>query len=449
MRPTDIQWVLFIWICLGIVHERGYYDMDKVQDVEMKQAELLSWIDNQEEFLIQFLQELLYIPAENPPGYTYGIAEFIERKLKEFGFDNTQLLKVSNEDLEAVGLKEAQNILTVQSFGTNGGPEIALSANGDTVPPGIGWTVDPYDAEIINGAIFGRGAAIAKSDIAVYTFALLALKKLSTVEDLSGSVRLAYTFDGESGGTLGPKWLLDHKYMDPDMAITPGFTHSILNAHNGCIQLEVRLSGRATHGSIQSNGVDTLYAMNDILSALYQYREDLQEKQSGIRGLHSPTLTIGQIEGGTSISIIPDQCTIRLDRRFIPEEDGAEVEQRLEQLIREEVSAHTGIECEIERVLYAPTFGPTSEESTLIQALTQNWELMFPGKALKIGGIPLYSDARHFSEMGIPTVMFGAGPASIEEANGYAADEHVQISDLVQATKIVALTLYDLLLEKD
>lgn len=418
--------------------------MNEEKKQSMIETLINEWIHKNEEFIIQFVQELLYIPSENPPGNTYDIAEFLARRLKEFGLTNTQLLQVDAEAAKNAGVESAQNVLTVQNFGNTHHPEIVLNAYGDTVPPGIGWTHDPYDAEIENGAIYGRGAAIAKSDIAVYTLSVLALKEIAE-KDLRGRIRLAFTFDGESGGFLGPKWLLDQKFINPDMAITPGFTHSILNAHNGSLQLKVTLSGKGTHGSIHETGIDTIEAMHHVLSVLYEYRKSLKEIKSNVRGIHSPTLTIGLIKGGTSISTVPDQCSISLDRRFIPEENGLQVEEELYELIRSASEDLPGIHCDIERILYIPTFGPTGHNTRLLQTISKQWKKVFPEKELKIGGIPLYSDARHFSESGIPTIMFGAGPASIDEARGYQADEHIRIDDLFKATKIITMTLYELL----
>lgn len=428
-------------------HIKGEQCMTEKKPTRTIEVLIDEWIEKNEKLIIQFLQELLYIPSENPPGNTYDIAEFLTRRLKELGLANTQLLKVDKTAANHVGVESAQNVLTVQNFGTDSSPEIVLNAYGDTVPPGVGWMYDPYDAEIVDGSVYGRGAALAKSDIAAYTFSVLALKELAKT-DLRGRIRLAFTFDGESGGFLGPKWLLDQKFIDPDMAITPGFTHSILNAHNGCLQLRVTLTGRGTHGSLHDSGSDAVEAMQYVLGILYEYRESLKKKSSIVRGLDSPTLTIGLIEGGTSISVVPDRCSISLDRRFIPEEDGLKVEEELYELIHEATQGLSNISCDIERILYAPTFGPTSQDTQLLKTLGRQWQKVFPKNELKIGGIPLYADARHFSERGIPTVMFGAGPSTLEEARGYQADEHIKIDDLLKAVKIISLTLYELLLEQ-
>ena len=97
------------------------------------------------------------------------------------------------------------NLLVRRRFG-EGGPMIALNAHGDVVPPGEGWTKDPYGAEIVDGWMYGRGVAVSKSDFATYAFALLALEELErSGARLNGTVELHLTYDEEAGGEIGPR----------------------------------------------------------------------------------------------------------------------------------------------------------------------------------------------------------------------------------------------------
>ena len=125
----------------------------------------------------------------------------------------------------------ATNLIVRRRFG-QGGPTIALNAHGDVVPPGSGWTHDPYGAEIVDGWMVGRGAAVSKSDIATYAFAMLALEKCGAA--LNGAVELHVTYDEEAGGEIGPRYLLEQGLSRPDLAIGAGFSYAVVNAHNGC-----------------------------------------------------------------------------------------------------------------------------------------------------------------------------------------------------------------------
>jgi len=407
--------------------------------------EILQWIDAHQEQLVKFVQDLVSIPSDNPPGDCYDIAEFIHKRLGDFQFEDVSLLEVDPQEVKANGMIRVANVVSTTSYGDGEGPVIALNSHGDVVAPGLGWTQDPYGGAIVDGKIYGRGAAVSKSDIATYTFAVMALRQVA--QQLSGKVSLAFTFDEEVGGIIGPKWLLDNGHITADMAIAAGFTYSIVNAHNGCLHLEIKVNGKSAHAAAPDTGHDAIEAMTGVLQALYDYRRTLSQVRSNVPGIESPTMVVGLISGGINTNVVPDECTIRIDRRLIPEEDGEQVEQEIRQVVERAVREYTGIEAQIERILLAKSFGPTPEDTPLIQTLGANWKELMDGE-LTIHGVPLYADARLFAEAGIPTVMFGAGPRTLLEANGHRADEHVRIDDLVRATKIVALTLYDLLKNK-
>lgn len=410
---------------------------------ESKQK-ILQWIDLEKEKVIQFLQELVTIPSDNPPGDCSAIAEHIYKRLGHFDFSQTDLLEIEPEEVRSNGMIRVANIVSRTIFGNGEGPEIALNAHGDVVAPGLGWTQDPYGGKIVDGKLYGRGAAVSKSDIAAYTFAVMALRQVAA--ELSGKAVLAFNFDEETGGNIGVKRMIEKGHIRPDMAISAGFSYSIVNSHNGCLHLEVQLKGKSAHAAAPYTGHDALEAMTGVLQSIYTYRRSLDNIHSNVPGIDSPTLVVGLVSGGINTNVVPDQCTIRIDRRLIPEEDGEKVERELRQLVEQTVRDYEGIQVEIRRILLAKSFKPTPENSPLIQTLASNWKKVMGGDP-EIHGIPLYTDARHFAEAGIPVILFGAGPRTLLEANGHRADEHVRIGDLIQATKILALTLYDLLRE--
>lgn len=424
--------------------EQGKYNRRltkmNTQTLSTEKQQIVQFIEENKGELLKFLQELVSIPSDNPPGDCQKIAEYIDEQLKGFDFEEVLLKEVDEEIVKSVGMIRASNVIAYETYGE--GIEITLNSHGDVVPPGLGWTQDPYGGTIIDGKLYGRGAAVSKSDIASYTFAVLALRQLK--EKLSGKISLAFTFDEETGGDIGPKWVIENGYIKPDLAICPGFTYSLINAHNGCLHLEVKVKGKSAHAAEPQTGYDAIEATTGLLTELYKHRKTLNKNVSAIAGIGSSKLTVGLIKGGINTNVVPDECTLRMDRRMIPEEDPREVEASLRQIIRDAVSGYEGIEVEINRVLLANSFGPTPVDSPLVQAISSNWNEIMGGE-LEISGSPLYTDARHFTEAGIPTVLFGAGPRTLLEANGHRADEHVQVDDVINATKIVALSLFDLL----
>ncbi len=388
---------------------------------------------------VEFLKALVRVPSDNPPGDCAPHAEVAARHLAALGFA-VERHPVPDAEVKAQGMVSVVNLVVRERFG-QGGPTIALNAHGDVVPPGQGWSRDPYGAEEADGALYGRGAAVSKSDFATYAFALLALK--ADPAGLSGTVELHLTYDEEAGGLLGPKWLLEQNISAPDFAIGAGFSYAVVTAHNGCLHLEVEVRGRQAHAAMPESGADALEAATSVLAALYQERRRLAGTISQVPGIGTPKLTVGLISGGINTNVVPDRVVMRLDRRLIPEEDGVDAERDLVALI-ERAGARPGIRIACRRILLAEPLRPSAGVERLVEPLSRHASAVL-GTPVNAAGVPLYTDARHYAERGIPTVLYGAGPRSILDANAHAADEHLRLTDLAAATQVVTATLRDLL----
>ena len=150
---------------------------------------------------------------------------------------------------------------------------------------------------------------------------------------LAGTVELHLTYDEETGGLIGPGWLLEHGISKPDYAISAGFAYGVTIAHNGCLHLEVIVRGRSAHAARPETGVDALAATTAILTTLYAFRSQLTERVSAVPGIGHANLNVGLIAGGINTNVVPDKVTFRIDRRMIPEESPRSVEQELRDLI--------------------------------------------------------------------------------------------------------------------
>ncbi len=396
----------------------------------------------------ELLAELVRVPSDNPPGDCAAHAARATQLLTAAGLSVEQHA-VPESEVRAAGMISATNLIVRERFGA-AGPCIALNAHGDVVPPGLGWTQDPYGGTVAidpqHGAVmYGRGVAVSKSDIATYAYAMLALRALaSDAVSLTGSVELHLTYDEETGGDIGPRWLLAQGLTRPDLAICAGFSYAVTTAHNGCLHLEVTVHGRQGHAAMPESGVDALAATTRILSALYASRDALRSRRSAVSGITHPTLNVGLIHGGINTNVVPDRVTFRLDRRIVPEESPATVEAELRALLESAAATLPGIRIEIRRVLLALPLRPLPGAARITAALRRHGETFF-GTPIGEHGVPLYTDARHYSEAGIPTVLYGAGPRTLGEANGHAADECLRLEDLRHATETLVATLAELL----
>jgi acetylornithine deacetylase/succinyl-diaminopimelate desuccinylase-like protein len=394
-----------------------------------------------------FLAELVRVPSDNPPGDCIAHAERARALLEARGFA-VEIDPVPQAAVEAVGMIAANNLIVRHAFG-EGGPCIAMNAHGDVVPPGQGWSVDPYGAVVrddpVHGPVmYGRGVAVSKSDFATYTFALRALQRIADAHPLRGRVELHFTYDEETGGEIGPQRLLQQHLTKPDYAISAGFSYAVTTAHNGCLHLEVIVHGKQGHAAMPASGVDALEAATRILGALYAARVEIARTRSKTVGIEHPTLNIGLISGGINTNVVPDRVSFRLDRRVIPEESFDAVETGLRALIEDTAAAVHGIRVEIRRVLRALPLRKLPGAEILTQALQRNGEALF-GTPIAEQGVPLYTDARHYAAAGIPTVLYGAGPRTLAEARGHAADEQLRLADLRRATAVVACAVAELL----
>jgi acetylornithine deacetylase/succinyl-diaminopimelate desuccinylase-like protein len=399
---------------------------------------LRAFLEERREAQTAFLAELVRTPSDNPPGDCAWPAERMAGCLEGLGF-TVERHVVPPDVARAGGMASVTNLIVRRRFGD--GPVIALNAHGDVVPPGDGWTADPYGAEIRDGWMYGRGAAVSKSDIATYAFALLALKQEPPSR---GTVELHITFDEETGGDLGPRWLLAEGITRPDLAIGAGFSYQVVEAHNGCLHLEVEVTGRSAHAAKPWTGVDALECATAIMSALYELRRGLVSRASAVPGIGAPQLNIGLISGGINTNVVPDRVVFRLDRRIVPEERPDVAEAELRELIIRAASAVPEAGISVRRILLAAPLTPLPGGRELTDLLCAHATGIM-GEKVGAGGVPLYTDARHYAAAGVPIALYGAGPRTIEEANAHRADERVPMADLHRATEVVALTLADLL----
>ena len=407
-------------------------------------AKLDSWIDAHFDEEVKFLQALVRVPTDTPPGNNAPHAERTAELIAAWGFD-AEKHAVPAQEVKDYGLESITNLIVRRPYG-DGGRTIALNAHGDVVPPGEGWTHDPYGGEIEDGKLFGRAAAVSKSDFATFTFAVRALEAVAKPKQ--GRVELHFTYDEEFGGLLGPGWLLKNKLTKPDLMIAAGFSYEVVTAHNGCLQMEVTVQGKMAHAAVPSTGVDALQGAVHILNALYAQNTLYQQVTSKVEGISHPYLNVGRIEGGTNTNVVPGKVVFKLDRRMIPEENPAEVEATIREVIAKAAAEFKtpagGIEVDVRRILLAHAMKPLPGNKPLVDAIQKHGGELF-GQLIPAMGTPLYTDVRLYGEAGIPGVIYGAGPRTVLESHAKRNDERVVLEDLRRATKVIARTLADLL----
>ena len=405
--------------------------------------QLDAWIDQHFDEEVRFLQALVQLPTDTPPGNNAPHAKRTAELLAGFGLQ-AEKHAVPEAEVKAAGLQSITNLIVRRHYAA-GGRTIALNAHGDVVPPGEGWTHDPYGGEIVDGKIYGRATAVSKGDFASFTFAVRALEALQSAgAPLKGNVELHFTYDEEFGGEMGPGWLLKNGLTKPDLMIAAGFSYEVVTAHNGCLQMEVTVHGKMAHAAIPDTGIDALQGAVTILNALYAQNLKYKQVTSKVPGIQHPYLNVGRIEGGTNTNVVPGKVSLKLDRRMIPEEDPVAVEADIRRVIAEATASFPGITVDIRRILLARSLKPLAGNQPLVDAIQKHGQALF-GQPIPAMGTPLYTDVRLYGEAGIPGVIYGAGPRSVLESHAKRADERLDLEDLRRATKVIARTLRDLL----
>ena len=410
------------------------------------QDQIDAWVDAHFDDEVRFLQELVRVPTDTPPGNNAPHAERTAELLATMDL-HVEKHAVPDAEVKAVGMASVTNLILRRRYG-DGGKTITLNAHGDVVPPGDGWTHDPYGGEIVDGKMYGRATAVSKSDIASFTFAIRALESLGA--KLAGGVELHVTYDEEYGGLVGPGWLLKEGLTQADLMIAAGFSYEVVVAHNGCLQLQATVNGDMAHAAIPDSGTDALQAANHILNALYALNTEYLKVTSDVEGITHPYINVGLISGGTNTNVVPGRVVLNIDRRMIPEEDPTQVETDIRRTIADAAASFNPprggktISVDVRRLVLARAMKPLPGNQPLVDAIQKN-ALAVMGEAIPALGTPLYTDVRLYVERGIPGVIYGAGPRTVLESHAKRPDERLDLKDLKAATKVVARTLFDLL----
>lgn len=392
----------------------------------------------------QYLSELIKTPSVYTPGEGSGdmvpVTELTVKTLKEMGL-GVERHTVPDEFAAGSGLSNHTSLVVRHEFAA--GPIVALVAHGDTKKANPGWTEDPFGAVIKNGVLYGLGA-LSKADLAVFSHALVALRDAQP--ELSGTLELHFTFDCAADGDLGPGWLLKNGIVNPDYALGSGISYGIGTSSMGDLQLQVEIAETALTTAQNEGGVvaDPLEAAVGVMAALYRARDDIATLRSDIPGIGSPGMVIGEIDGGERPDEAPAKVVFGLGRDILPEENPAEVEAGLTRLIAEAGSHFDGVICKISRVKMSPPMkaGPgTDKFSKILEECAAD----VMGGPVWVYGVPYDPGTRHYAALGIPTVLYGAGPSTPEEGHPGGPDERLVLDDLRKATEVVALALADFL----
>jgi acetylornithine deacetylase/succinyl-diaminopimelate desuccinylase family protein len=314
-------------------------------------------------------------------------------------------------------------------WGAEDGPTLLLTGHSDTVPIGNGWTRDPFAGEIDDGRLYGRGSCDMKAGLAGMAIAMVALKRRMVRP--RGRVLFAACVDEEESG-IGTKAAIKAG-LEADWAVIgePTDLQTIRAAKGNCY-FEVEVSGRAAHAGSPERGANAIYGASRAIAAVEAHHAELQQRRHPLLG--SPSCSVGTIEGGMTVSAVPDSCRFRVDRRLLPDETGE--------------SALAEFSHALDRHAVMPA-GTTRREFLRMDMpaleLRQGHSLIGAvkraaqdcgGPDLPVGGWSAACDGGYLMrDAGIPTVLLGPG-SIVHQA--HRPDEFVPIDQLVIAARSYA-----------
>lgn len=412
---------------------------------------LMAEIDAATDEMVDFTRDMLRIPTVNPPGDAYvECAELIGRRLEKFGFAVDYPIAVgrpehtpSHPRMNVVGLKQGKSMR----------PLVHMNGHFDVVPVGAGWTVDPFGGVVRDGRIYGRGACDMKAGITAAIYAAEAIRRAGIA--VHGSIEVSGTVDEESGGFAGMAWLAEQGRLSADrtdaVIITePTDTDRIYIGHRGVYWFEVLTRGRIAHGSMPFFGVNAISQMGLVLAEIQQKLLPALKSRSTSApvmppGARNATLNINGIVGGQPVDgmqtpCVADLCRAVFDRRFLAEEEFDSVRAEIVALLERVAHESPDFIYELrDLMIVQPVHTP--DGSSVVSALEQSIQEVL-GRPASLAASPGTYDQKHVDRIAGVRNCVAYGPGMLDLA--HQPDEYCVIDDLVQCTKVLALSLLTL-----
>lgn len=409
-------------------------------------------VDASADEIVAFTADLLRIPTVNPPGEEYETcARCIGDKLRAFDFEVQYVAAEGHPDHTA---QHPRVNVIGRRAGRSAHPLVHLNGHFDVVPAGEGWTVDPFGGLVRDGKVYGRGACDMKAGIAAAVFAAEALRRAGV--DLPGTIEVSGTVDEESGGLAGVKYLAEERWLAKDktdfvIIPEPLDVDRVCIGHRGVYWFEIEAHGRIGHGSMPFLGASAIEGLGQFLHLVeHELKPRLASRQTAVPvvppGARHATINTNGIQGGQPVDgiqtpCVADHCRAVFDRRFLLEEGLDATRDEIAALVREAGRLVPDIRFEIhDRLIVHPTRTP--DDSPIIPALTGAIRQVLGRDAALIASPGTY-DHKHVARIaGVPhCVAYGPG----ELVLAHQPDEYCAVSDLVAATKVIAIASLELM----
>jgi len=404
-------------------------------DLNENELQIVEAVHSYQAEMLDFIQSLIAIPTENPPGKSYlSCVELLAGKMRAFGLA-PEIIQVPR----AAGSDMQPRYCLIGSHGM-GLRTLYFHGHYDVVPAVNPIQFKPY---ILNSRLFGRGSSDMKSGLAIMIYAVKAIRDCGI--ELEGKIGLVIVPDEETGGELGSGYLSRAGLLGRNgigMLMPEPTSGVIWNANRGAISLRVTIKGKPAHVGLHYQGVNAFEQMLVVAAALRELKTEIESRRTDFfiepeAARRSILMMGGQAGGGTNFNLVPSEFSFTIDRRMNPEEDLVEEKQRLftlfDRLRRE------GIDLEVE-LLQEGKSGGSDQEDPLAVALAGSLEAV-TGHRPAFELCPGLLETRFYADRNIPAYAYG--PGLLEVSHG--PEEYVSLADITDSTAIYALTAIRLL----
>jgi succinyl-diaminopimelate desuccinylase len=407
--------------------------------------------------LVELTQALIRIPTLNPPGENYrDICEFLGKRLGTKGFE-IKLLRA--EGTPGDSERHPRWNVIARKQGRGPGPCIHFNSHIDVVETGSGWSFDPFGGEVADGRIYGRGACDMKGGLAASIIAAEAY--IAAVPDFSGAIEISGTADEETGGYGGVAWLAEQGWFSPDrvqhvIIPEPLNKDRICLGHRGVWWGEITTHGRIAHGSMPFLGDCAVRHMGAVMSemetnlfpALAARRTDMPIVPEGAR---QSTMNINSVHGGQAepepgytgfpSACVPDSARMIIDRRYLVEEKGEEVQAEIVELLEKVRSERDSFRYDLRELWHVPPT-LTSKDAPVVGAVERGIRQVLSCEPVHVLSPGTY-DQKHIDRIGRLKDCIAYGPGILDLA--HQPDEYVGIDDMVDSALVMALAIDELL----
>ena len=407
--------------------------------------------------LVALTQDLIRIPTLNPPGRNYlEICEYLADRLGRQGF-TVDLIRAEGAPGDSPAHPRWN--MVARKEGAQLGDCVHFNSHHDVVEVGHGWTRDPFGAEVEGDRIYGRGACDMKGGLAASIIAAEAF--IAACPDFRGAIEISATADEETGGYGGVAYLAEQGRFDPArvqhvIIPEPLYKDRICLGHRGVWWAEIETKGRIAHGSMPFLGDSAIRHMGAVLEEMERTLFPLlATKRTAMpvipEGAKQSTLNINSINGGEKeqeegytglpAPCVPDRCRIVIDRRYLIEEDLAEVKREVTALLEKIRAERPNFQYDI-RDLFEVRPTMTEKDAPVVRTTAAAIEKVLGRHAGYVVSPGTY-DQKHIDRIGRLKNCIAYGPGILDLA--HQPDEWVGITDMEDSAKVMALVLAELL----